>query len=293
MGDVTSTERLLSSNGDVVRLSKRMSELNICSRREADLLLREGKVAVGGITAQLGQKVACDEKDITVFGGSIIDGIAAVVLNKPSGYVSGQPEKGQVPAVRLLTRKNAFPEGCDSTTFIQHSSYFDRTLHSFVPAGRLDMESCGLLVFCASGVLAKKFVSSLGVLEKDYFVEVEMAQQLTKRERTLGMKKLPRPSFDLSLFHSGGAVLVGDHHPLRPAQARWECKGESLQITLNQGRKHQIRRMCREILGHHVIKLQRTRIGPIELGDLPEGKWRPVADEEVRLIWGMDRQNDR
>ena len=67
-------------------------------------------------------------------------------------------------------------------------------------------------------------------------------------------------------------------------KAEWTDKGKQLRIVLTEGRKHHIRRVCRELLGYHVIDLQRIRIGPIEIGNLPQGHWRPITQSELSIL---------
>ena len=329
-----------------VRLAKRMSELDMCSRREADALIQAGRVLVRGGGTVLGQKVSSDETDIDIVGspdgvkaGGSHTEISAVVLHKPIGYVSGQPEPGHghIPAVTLLTEQNLTDGNPDDFTFFQRSFYgwekaegssgtrrhgqshnhsgdgdrsghersskgtarkenpdgpMEPTLKGLAPAGRLDLRSTGLLVFCSSGVLAKRLVSSFGLVEKEYIVTVEPAHQPTQKERDLGMVKLPQPTFDLTKIREGGYTLLGDDKIILPAKAHWVDIGRCLRLRLRQGRKHQIRRMCREILGHHVTELQRVRVGPIKLNDLPVGKWRPLTKREISIIMNTNNDNN-
>jgi len=248
-------------------------------------------VYVGGIRAVLGQKVDPGEVDIRIDHRSEESGrhsLEAIVLNKPIGYVSGQPEHDHEPAIRLITGDRYFshpgvPELFGKAAFRNPSSF-----RGFVPAGRLDLNSTGLLVFTRSGVIAKKLVSTKNI-EKEYIVELEPAHQVSRNERErLGIQALPRRSNDLTLLRQGGAFLEGDPRPLRPCLCKWEQydrNGKSiLRVLLTEGRKHQIRRMCREFLGMHVVNLVRIGIGPVELGDLPVGQWRPLTPHEINTI---------
>ena len=162
----------------------------------------------------------------------------------------------------------------------------NKTLTGFVPAGRLDRDSCGLLIFTHSGVVAKKLVSSAGIIPKEYVVTLEPAHQPTTQERAQGLTKLPRPTVDLTLLKDGGATLLGESRPMRPMRAKWLERGKVLQVVLREGRKRQIRRVCRELLGFHVVSLERTKIGPVVLDheELSVGKWRPLTKHEVDEI---------
>lgn len=275
--------KTLSSNKpkeEMIRLTKRMGQLDLCSRREADRLILDEKVLVKGVPAVVGMKVASNETDIVIAGAALETKCHAVVLNKPIGYVSGQPEHGNLPAVKLLTRENAV--GNVDELFEKGK----KTLQGFAPAGRLDRDSSGLLIFTYSGVVAKKLISSFGIIPKEYIVTVEPAHQPTTKERAQGLTKLPPPTVDIKFLKQGGAHLHGDPRPLKPIRAKWLEEGKTIKMVLREGRKRQIRRLCRELLGFHVVSLERRKIGPIELKneELPVGKWRPLTQHEVDKI---------
>ncbi len=211
--------------GTVVRLAKRMSELDLCSRREADrLILQQPQngnqpkhfplILVRGkpIPPLLGQKISSSETDIVIVypdGTSKISGSVSnsnhntettkflwdriqfdtVVLHKPLGYVSGQPNDGHKPAVQLLTLTNYYDGGPHNRNKLPLPDWFPkvlstsnshRTLQGYVPAGRLDMNSKGLLIFTKSGVIAKKLVSESSNIEKEYLVSVQVVPGLPK-----------------------------------------------------------------------------------------------------------------
>jgi 23S rRNA pseudouridine2604 synthase len=330
-----------------------MSELDICSRREADRYIMEGRVMIGDNPVEpiLGQKVPANESTIFLLSQPYkqlekthVDDIdkrkiqrrawsdlqsTTVILHKPLGYVSGQPEEARkggeqrkhTPAVRLLTPSNAHivesnydhPQeflqakeiASEELDFQMHYASKHTTLRDYVPAGRLDLNSSGLLIFTNSGVMAKKLISPEGLLEKEYIVLLEAVQSLTRHERQAGMTHLPlTPRDNTARMLKGGHTLWGEHRPLRPvvelewldlkqglAQRFFPLASESprnlraLRMVLKEGRKHQVRRMCRELLGMHVLDLVRTRIGPIELQSLPEGKWRPLRQAEAEFIY--------
>lgn len=343
----------------MIRLSKRMGELDMFSRREADRLIIDGRVLVDGKLVEVGQKVPSNLQADRI---EVIDGdstrnlsatssanrknsknqnkssssirsanqMSAVVLNKPKGYVSGQAEHGHPPAIRLLTsrnrvwgredrqdednhgdgNKNELADNYDLTLDARRKRhYYDWT--GFAPAGRLDMDSTGLLVFTKNGVLAKKLIGAASSVEKEYIADVEPAAKPTKRELSIDPKFiLPHQRLDLTPIISGGGLLLGDDRPLKACPtARWLVKGEKLQLVLTEGRKHQIRRMCRELLGFHVVGLRRVRIGPIMLPSstdttnadgfegeenndttLPAGCWRPLRESEMKFLISNARQ---
>lgn len=267
-----------------------MSELDLCSRREADRLIREGKVAVDGQVAAIAEKVPFDlsKEQISVLNNDegTTNTVTSVVLHKPQGYVSGQAEHGHPPAIRLLSRDRLWESSFtnSSAAGAGEAPILPTSWRGYAPAGRLDLKSTGLLVFSSSGIVAKKLIHHQSSVPKEYIVDVKPADQVTRRERQMDPNfELPKPSLDLSPLLEGGRILMGsEHRPLLPCvDAEWTEEGRTLRLVLIEGRKHHIRRVCREILGHHVVQLQRTRIGPIELGDLPEGCWRPLTQNEL------------
>lgn len=284
------------------------------SRREADRLIQDGRVLLDGEVVEVGHKVPPDLQADRIFvvdeGGSSAghtnqrhttgDVVTAVVLNKPLGYVSGQAEHGNPPAIRLLTKRNRawgkhddYDSDCGSDT---------RHWKGFAPAGRLDRLSTGLLVFTSNGVLAKKLIGAASTIEKEYIVDLEPALRPTKMERSIDPSYVPPPpTLDLAELRKGGRFLLGDEHrPLKPCpQVEWiggaegENETRQLRIVLTEGRKHHVRRVCRELLGQHVVGLRRVRIGPIELmpdggaaggESLPVGCWRPLREEELKAL---------
>ena len=118
-----------------------------------------------------------------------------------------------------------------------------------------------------------------------YIVTVQPAIKRTAREIKEGLLSLPSPNRNLRPILKGGKTLWNDTKPLKPlVEAEW-LDENTLRLVLQEGKKRQIRRMCREILGLHVVSLVRTSIGSIELGSLPEGKWRPLRQVEVAIAF--------
>jgi len=244
---------------ELVRLSKRMSELGLCSRREADEWIARGWVRVDGtVVSELGSKVLPHQR-ITVERQAAAQQArrVTVLLNKPVGYVSGQAEDGYKPAVTLINAGTRWDK--DSTPQQFHPSQ----LRSLVPAGRLDIDSVGLLVLTQDGRIAKQLIGEETSIEKEYLVRV----QYTKPGRL--------PDADLKRLNHG---LSLDGKKLLPAKVRWQNE-DQLSFVLREGKKRQIRRMC-EAVGLKVLGLKRVRIGRVMLGDLPPGQWRYLGADE-------------
>lgn len=232
-----------------------MSERGLCSRREADTYIERGWVYVDGerVTV-LGTKI--DPNQIITLDKSAQtkqNEQVTLLLNKPIGYVSGQPEKGYKAAVTLILPNTRYTDDESKKTF--HRSH----LNGLAPAGRLDIDSQGLLVFTQDGRVAKQLIGQDSEIEKEYLVRI------TGKLNETGLRLL---NHGLSL----------DGSALRPAQVSWQNE-DQLRFVLKEGKKRQIRRMC-ELVGLKVIGLKRIRIGRIKLGSLPLGQWRYLDQHE-------------
>ena len=236
------------------RLSKRMAELGLCSRREADSYIEQGWVKVNGQTAVLGQKVTtADRIDLDKQAHEKQAARVTILLNKPVGYVSAQAEKGYKAAAELITSENQW-EGDNSRI-----SFNEKHKFGLAPAGRLDIDSVGLLVLTQDGRIAKQLIGENSGIEKEYLVRVR--------------GKLSDEG--LRLLNHG---LSLDGEKLRPAQVEWQNE-DQLRFILKQGKKRQILRMC-ELVGLRVTGLKRIRMGKVKLGRLPPGKWRYLNTDE-------------
>ena len=246
-----------ASGGEPLRLSKRMAELGLCSRREADEYIERGWVKVDGVVVSLlGSKVLPNQKITLERQASAAQAErATVLLNKPIGYVSGQAEDGYTPASALVRPETRWAEDHDR----KRSRFTPALLRGLAPAGRLDIDSTGLLVLTQDGRVARQLIGEDSEIEKEYLVRVE---------GTLSRADLARLNHGLSL----------DGQALKPARVEW-LNADQLRFVLREGRKRQIRRMC-DLVGLRVTGLKRIRIGRIMLGNLPEGQWRLLHADE-------------
>ncbi len=238
---------------DPQRVNKWLAQEGVCSRREAEALIAKGVVLVDGARVDdPGRKI---EPGQTVeVGDALGRAMISVMLNKPIGVVSAQPEGAQIPAARLLTRANQ--AGAAAAVPDRHAS--------LAPLGRLDQDSRGLLLLSEDGVLAKAVIGPDSKLDKEYLVVVDGRINAEK----------------LALLRHGLAL---DGRQLKPAKVE-RIEPQRLRFVLVEGRNRQIRRMC-DAVGLDVVDLQRVRIGSLTLGDLPEGKWRGLSQpERDRLI---------
>lgn len=233
-----------------VRVSKLLSELGLCSRREADAYIEQGLVTVDGeVVNELGvrafrhQKIALQSVAKAQQASRI-----TVILNKPVGFISHYDDEQEYePAASLITLDNYFASPLDKGKNPRFNT------KGLAPAGRLDIDSTGMLVLTQDGRVAKLLIGESSPIEKEYLVRVE---------GMLSFEDLDRLRHGLSL----------DGVALKPAQVSWQNE-DQLRFVLREGRKRQIRRMC-EMVGLKVIGLKRVRMGRISLGPLLPGKWR-------------------
>ena len=226
------------------RLQKIISRYGLASRRQAEVLLQEGRVRVNGNTARLGDTADEGEDVIEVDGVRLKKAPPRLVLmlNKPRGYVTTmQDEKGRRNVYELVA-------DCGQRVY---------------PVGRLDLFSEGLLLMTNDGELANRLMHPKGEIKKIYHVWVSCYYAGAE-------KKLADP-------------IEIDGRMTRPAGVRLlHQKNETamLEVTLSEGRNRQIRRLC-EHAGVTVTRLKRVKEGDLALGDLPVGKWRQLTEKEI------------
>ncbi len=250
----------VASNPELPRLSKRMAELGICSRREADEWIVNGWVKVDGVIIDtLGSRINPDaEIIISSYAQEHQAENVTIILHKPVGYVSGQAEDGYQPAIVLIHPDNQWPD--DPELHTHNPKQFQRGfLHGLAPAGRLDIDSTGMLVLTQDGRVARHLIGEDSTVEKEYLVRVE---------GNLSEANMKLLNYGLSL----------DDVKLKPAKVSWQNE-DQLRFVLREGKKRQIRRMC-EMVGLHVVGLKRIRIGSVNLGKLPVGQWRYLRNNE-------------
>ena len=239
-----------------VRINKWLGQTGVCSRREADALIADGLVSVDGeVVTDAGRKLEPGQT-LTLNDratAALAEGVT-IVIHKPLGYVSGQPEPDKLPAVRLVTEGNRVGPGAVPADD-----------HSLPPIGRLDEDSRGLLLLSSDGVVAKAVIGPQSDLDKEYLVRVE--GDITEKK--------------LKILRHG---LMLDGRQLRPAYVS-RMESFRLKFILREGRNRQIRRMC-DMVDLEVIDLIRVRIGPLKLDNLPEGRWRMLTVEERAALVG-------
>jgi len=256
-----------ASGATTVRLNKRMAELGLCSRREADAWIEQGWVMVNGQVAVMGMQVGSTDR-ITVEREAQAqqEQQVTVLLHKPMGYVSGQAEDGHEPAMVLFQARNQWS---GDTTRIRFSP---AQFKGLAPAGRLDIDSVGMLVMTQDGRVARQLIGEDADMEKEYLVRVTctgpQGDVAANVQAHFPVAQMQRLRHGLSL----------DGKPLKPAQVEWQ-NPEQLRFVLKEGKKRQIRRMCEQV-GLKVVGLKRIRMGRISLGALPVGQWRYLSPKE-------------
>jgi 23S rRNA pseudouridine2604 synthase len=283
---------------ELIRLNKLLASKGLCSRREADRFIAQGLVQVNGvIVPELGAKVKADATlKILPVAARELSQQYTVLLNKPLGIVSSQAEHGYTPAIQLLSRRNQFFGGrrilsADDEGDDDDDEYFSlpqrnkdpratspRALRGWSAAGRLDINSTGLLVLTQAGRIVQEVIGG-GQGEKNPHAKVEK-------------EYLVRVHPPLTSFSSSTSPTIATIDKINQLLEGIECTGELLQaesvdvvnenqlrFVLTAGRKHHIRRMCRAVQ-LEVQALKRVRIGKVVLGDLPLGFWRYLRDHE-------------
>ena len=240
------------------RVNRWLAQSGVCSRREAEALIADGRIRIDGERVQDPGRKITPGQTLTLDRGGDAQAPLSVVLNKPVGYVSAQPEPRQTPAARLLTAVNLWGEAGQAVS----------PKASLAPLGRLDRDSHGLLLLSEDGVLARAVIGPGSALDKEYLVRV--AGEIDARK--------------LARLHHG---LQLDGRELKPAEVT-PVAGQTLRFVLHEGRNRQIRRMC-DLVGLEVVDLLRVRIGPLRLGDLPQGRWRRLQAVEREALLQASR----
>lgn len=236
---------------ELCRVQKMLADCGVASRRKAEEMIRDGRVTVNGAPAQLGDKVD-PSRDRVCLDGEPVSARALdeerlyLMLHKPRGFITTMHDERDRKDVTMLLKD------------IPQRVY---------PIGRLDRDSEGLLLFTNDGAFANKMMHPSGHVPKTYRVTVR-----------------PRVNENQLVALSSGMVIDGA--PTQPATVRvlQDEPGRSvLEIVLKEGRNRQIRKMC-EQAGLEVARLKRTAIGPIRLGMLQPGEYRPLTPKEVKAL---------
>lgn len=229
------------------RLQKIIASRGLCSRRQAEKWIEEGRVRVNGNTARLGDTADITEDVIEVDGKRLPKAGKKVylMLNKPRGYVTTlSDEKGRRNAAELVA-------GCGVRVY---------------PVGRLDMDSEGLLLFTNDGEFANLMMHPRHEVDKTYRVWVT----------SFAPEKLEALKEPIEL--DGYTIRKPRVRPVRT-----ELDRAIIDVTIHEGRNRQVRRMC-QAAGLEVARLKRISEGKLRIGDLKAGTWRYLEPEEIELL---------
>lgn len=250
------SSKTASKPGKRIRLNRYLADCGLGSRRKVESLITDGKISINGATSRDLAQTVDPSTDQVSCEGKILkadDNKIYLILNKPAGYVVSQKDEYE-----RKTIYNLLPEQFASLPY----------------AGRLDKNSEGLLLLTNDGELIKRLTHPSHKVEKVYRVRV--APKL-KRYAILALRE--------------GVEIEGGK--TQSAQVYIKSENEEsqlLKISITEGRKRQIRHMI-EAVGSKVKNLRRVQFGPILLGDLPSGRWRPLLEPEVRSLQIAARQN--
>ena len=234
-----------------MRLQRFLARAGVASRRAAEGLIAEGRVAVNGhVVTEPGTKVnpTCDEVRFDGEAVKIAQEHVVLMLHKPAGYLTAMSDERGRACVSSLVPTDRYP--------------------GLFPVGRLDFDTTGLLLFTTDGELGNALLHPSRHVDKAYEALVE------GRPGKSALAHLRRGVvLDDGLTSPAGARIVGV-----------QGKNALVELVIHEGRKRQVKRMCAAV-GHPVIRLHRSAFGPVTLGDLPCGSYRALADEEVAALF--------
>ncbi|MBE6464173.1 MAG: rRNA pseudouridine synthase [Eggerthellaceae bacterium] len=268
---------------DAIRLNRFLARCGLGSRRGCEDLIRAGRVSVNGVVASdLSVKVLAG-KDIVMVDGELVslpDETINIMLHKPSGYVTTMSDPQGRPCVASLVPIDEHP--------------------SLFPVGRLDFDTTGLLLFTTDGKLGHALLHPRHHVKKSYYALVdgmpspkELASLREGVHLDDGMTLPCEVELLEGLAREEALALMGAAEVKRAFDA--DCADGRIAsksfkdaalvfVTIQEGRKRQVKRMLSAI-GHPVISLHRPSFGPLVLGDLPRGSWRPITDEESACLY--------
>ena len=235
-----------------MRLQKYLARAGVASRRACEAIILAGRVSVNGaVVTELGTKVVPERDTVEVDGKVVLLGDSQVILmlNKPKGYLTSMSDPFSRACVSDLIPTDRYP--------------------GIFPVGRLDCNTTGLLLFTTDGELGNKLLHPREHVDKTYHALV-----------------VGHVSSDaLRQLESGVVLEDGITSPAKAEVIKKTKKNTWLSLTIHEGRKRQVRRMC-DAVGFPVKELQRVSFGPLSLGDLKQGSYRELTAVECRELCG-------
>lgn len=226
------------------------------SRRAAEAAIRDGRVAVNGVCAQIGQKIDPVRDSIMLDGKPVRKANVEktyIMLNKPRGYVTTlSDEQGRHTVAELVA-------DCGMRVY---------------PVGRLDMDSEGLLLLTNDGELTLRLTHPRHEIPKIYHVTLKGKITDSDVDNLRSVRQI-------------------DNYDLAPVGVKLLSQGNNdclVEFTLYEGRNRQIRKMC-DVAGLKITRLRRVAIGALELGDLANGRWKHLTQKQIDYLYGKDNKN--
>ena len=234
-----------------LRLNKVLAQAGLTSRRGAERLITEGRVAINGVVTRELATLADPEIDLVTVDGTPLPGsetLRYLLLHKPRGYVTTVRDPQGRPVVTDLVPDDV----------------------RLYPVGRLDADVEGALLLTNDGALTHRLLHPRYEVPRVYEALVEGVVRAA----------------DLPRWQRGVTLDDGRAVPLAvELLGRGDSATTRLALTFTEGRKHEVKRFC-EALGHRVVRLRRVAFGPIELGKLRPGQWRALTPREVAQLRG-------
>lgn len=258
----TSTEQLYP-----MRLQKFLARAGVASRRGSENLMTAGRVRVNDqVVTELGSKVDPIRDVVEVDGKRVEWGSAAItlVLNKPAGCVTTMHDPQGRPTVKSYVPILDYP--------------------GLFPVGRLDYDTSGLLLFTTNGELGHALMHPSHHVDKTYLACVEghlSTRDIKKLERGLDLGDFVTSPAQAEILTASQVLAFCSVDP-RFSSVNFEHQSV-IRLTIHEGKKHQVKRMFK-YLGHEVCYLHRTQVGPIVLGDVLPGAWRPLTHGETKQL---------
>lgn len=244
--------KMTDESPETMRLQKFLARSGVASRRGSEKLIAEGHIAVNGnVVTEMGHKVHPQVDTICVDGIPVRleEDHVTLMLNKPAGYLTAMKDDRNRPCVAELVPCDRYP--------------------ALYPIGRLDFDTTGLLLFSTDGEMGNKLLHPSRHVDKTY--EAVVRGIPTQR--------------DINTLQRGVKLDDGVTAPAQVKVVRRNTKQNQalIRLTIHEGKKRQVKRMCAAV-GHPVEHLHRSKFGSVELGNLPEGQWRLLTDEEVAAL---------
>lgn len=240
----------MTNSESPIRLQKYLARAGVASRRACEQLILDGRVAVNGqVITELGTKVQSGIDSVTVDDSLVLLEYSTVILmlNKPKGYLTAMSDDRGRHCVSELVPVQDYP--------------------GLFPIGRLDFDTTGLLLFTTDGELGNALLHPSFHVDKEYHALVQGVPT----------------DYALKQLRQGVKLEDGITAPANVSIMKRLGSNTVLSITIHEGKKRQVKRMCKTV-GYPVLQLHRAKFGPLDLGDLTEGRYRVLTEAEIASL---------